>query len=74
MIEIILNKILLLTLFISIIFILYYIIRIIHLLFGLKSDKITPDTFAMIKEDLFKSEKLKILWFSLSYILFYIFN
>lgn len=71
--EIFLNKTLLLGFFISLIYIIYYIIRLIHLLIGLKNDSIKQDNFIMIKEDLFESGKLKILWFSLSYFLFYIF-
>lgn len=71
--EIFLNKTLLLGFFISLIYIIYYIIRLIHLFIGLKNDSIKQDNFIMIKEDLFESGKLKILWFSLSYFLFYIF-
>lgn len=71
--EIFLNKTLLLGFFISLIYILYYIVRLVHLFIGLKTDTIKQDNFIGIKEDLFKSSKLKILWFSLSYFLFYIF-
>lgn len=72
--EIVMSKILLFLFLLSIIFILYYIIRITHLLIGVKNDTITSDNIADIKNDLFESTKLKILWFSLSYFLFYLFN
>jgi hypothetical protein len=71
--EILLNKIFLLMFFVSLIFMIYYIIRLVHLLISLKNETITQNSLVDIKNDLFESTKLKILWFSLSYILFYIF-
>ena len=59
--------------FVSLIFMIYYIIRLVHLLISLKNETITQNSLVDIKNDLFESTKLKILWFSLSYILFYIF-
>jgi hypothetical protein len=71
--ELVISKILLFIFFLSLIFLVYYIIRVIHLLVSIKNDTITPDKFIDIKNDLFESTKLKILWFSLSYLLFFIF-
>lgn len=71
--EIVINKILLFIFFITLVFLFYYIIRVVHLLIGLKNDTITSNNFIDIKNDLFESTKMKILWFSLSYILFFIF-
>jgi hypothetical protein len=71
--EILINKILLYLNILSIVFIVYYVIRLIHLLVGLKNNKITENNFGDIKNDLLESSKLKILWFSISYIFFYMF-
>jgi hypothetical protein len=71
--EIVVSRILLFLFLLSIIFIVYYIIRITHLLIGVKNDTITADNIVDIKNDLFESTKLKILWVSLSYFLFYFF-
>lgn len=71
--EILMSKLLLFLFFLSITFIIYYVIRILHLLLSVKNDKITQENFIEIKEELFDSTKLKILWVSLSYFLFYFF-
>lgn len=72
--ELVLSKIFLLIFFISFIYIIYYILRLVHLYVGLKNDTINQTNFADIKEELFSGDKLKILWFSLAYILFFIFK
>ena len=71
--ELVASKIFLFLFLLSIIFIVYYIIRILHLIIGVKNDTITSENIADIKNDLFESTKLKILWVSLSYFLFYFF-
>jgi hypothetical protein len=72
--ELLVNKLLLFGFFISLIYILYYLIRLIHLLIGLKNETINESNFNDLKNDIFETKKLKILWFSISFLLFYIFK
>jgi hypothetical protein len=71
--EIVVSKLLLLIFFLSLTFVLYYVARLVYLFIGIKNDTITQSNIVQIKEDIFESTKLKVLWFSLSYLLFYIF-
>lgn len=73
MINIIGNNILFFLFFISITYIIYYLIRIIHLLLSLYKDKIKDVDFMEIKNNLFNDKKLIIFWITSSFFLFYIF-
>jgi len=73
MMETVLSNIFLLLFFISLVYLFYYFIRIVHLIISLKNDQISTASIVDIKNDLFESNKLKVLWFSISFILFYIF-
>ena len=70
----IIHNIFLLLFFTSLIYILYYLIRIIHLIISVNNDQITQQSILDIREDIFNNKKLIILWFSLSFFLFFIFH
>jgi hypothetical protein len=72
--EMIIHNIFLLLFFISLIYIMYYLIRIIHLIIIINNDQITQQSILEIREDIFGKYKLIILWFSLSFFLFFIFH
>lgn len=60
--------------FVSITYIVYMIVRVLHLFIGLKNDIINESNFKDIKETLFSEKFLLIFWFSFSYFLFYLFK
>lgn len=71
---VIINNILLFLFIMSIVYIIYMIGRIIHLIVGLKNDMINEINFKDIKEELFSYKNLKVFWISVSYFLFYLFK
>jgi hypothetical protein len=71
--EMIINNLYLLLFFIGLVYIFYYLIRIIHLIISINNNQINQQNILEIKNDLFEKNKLIILWFSVSFFLFYIF-
>jgi hypothetical protein len=71
--EMIFDKFFLLLFFIGIVYIFYYLVRIVHLIISINNDQITQQSIINIKADLFEKNKLIILWLSISFFLFYIF-
>jgi len=67
------NGILFFLFFLSITFIIYMLGRFTYLLIGLKNDFIKNKDFIDIKNQLFNRDNLMILWFSVSYFLFFLF-
>lgn len=69
----IINNLYLLLFFTALVYIFYYLIRIIHLIISINNNQINQQNILEIKNDLFEKNKLIILWFSVSFFLFYIF-
>jgi hypothetical protein len=73
MTTILISKTLLFLFFMSLTYIIYFIIRFVHLISMIKNDEILKNNIVDMRENLFNKDKLIILWISISFLLFFIF-